>query len=79
MLADLAEAAADAGDLGRAQELARSISDPARQAEALAYLAEAAAGAGDLNRARNWLSKPRQQPSRSSIRADRRRCWRTWC
>ena len=40
-----------AGDLDRAQELARSITDPARQAEALAAVAVAAAGAGDLDRA----------------------------
>src|SRR5206468_3835608 len=57
-LADLARAAAGAGDLDRAEALAghaeaaaRSITDPGRQAQALADLAEAAAGAGDLDRA----------------------------
>ena len=57
-LAELAEAAARAGDLDRARALAeqaeaaaRAITDPDRQARALAELAEAAAGAGDLDRA----------------------------
>ena len=49
----MAVAAAGAGDLDRAQELARSISDrePA-QARALAHLVKTA-GAGDLDRARS--------------------------
>ena len=58
VLADLAEAAAEAGDLDRAQALAeqaeaaaRSITDPDRQAEALAGVAAAMARAGDLDRA----------------------------
>ena len=44
MLADLAEAAAEAGDLDRAQELTRSITDPYQQARVLAHLAEGGGG-----------------------------------
>ena len=49
-LASLAGAAADAGDLDRGEAIARSITNPYRQAEALASLAGAAADAGDLDR-----------------------------
>ena len=58
MLADLAEAAAAAGDLDRAQAMteqaevaARQITNPSRQAKVLADLVKAAAAAGDLDRA----------------------------
>ena len=96
-LADLARAAAGAGDLDRAEarwprrrsptrtsrrgrwrtwprrwrgrvtwtgprRWPRSITDPDRQARALADLAEAAAGAGDLDRARRWPGRPRRGP-----------------
>jgi len=47
----LAEAAAAAGDLDRAEEIARTITDPDGRAEALVFLAEAAAAAGHVGRA----------------------------
>ena len=51
-LADLARAAAGAGDLDRAEARpARAIPDPYHRAQALADLARVAAGAGDLDRA----------------------------
>jgi len=40
-----------AGDLDRAETIARSITDPYQQAEALAAVAQAVADAGDLDRA----------------------------
>ena len=64
--------AAGAGDLDRAEALARAITDPDRQARALADLAQAAAGAGDLDRAEAAAA------GRSPTRTGRRGCWRTW-
>jgi hypothetical protein len=49
--ADLAAAAAQAGDLDRAEALAYAIADPGQQAQALAQVAIAAAQAGDPGRA----------------------------
>lgn len=53
----LVKAVAGAGDLDRAETLARSISDPDQQAEALTTLVEAVAGAGDLDRARDLANQ----------------------
>ena len=50
-LTQLVVAAAQAGDLDRAEALARTITDPDNQTLALAQLAAAVAGAGDLDRA----------------------------
>ena len=47
----MATAAAQAGDLDRAEALARTIPGPVAQAEALTAVATAAAQAGDLDRA----------------------------
>ena len=44
--------AAGAGDLDRAERVARSITDPYQQVGVMASLAGVAAGAGDLDRAR---------------------------
>ena len=57
MLADVARAAAAAGDLepgARQAEAGPAITDPYRQAEALADAGQAAAAAGDLDRAEAW-------------------------
>ena len=78
VLADLAEAAAGAGDLDRAEALARTITDPDRRARALADLAEAAAGAGDLDRAEALAGRPRPRPGRSPTRTGGRGRWPTW-
>jgi hypothetical protein len=50
-LVRLAGAAAESGDLDRAESLARSIDDPTSQAWALTSLVTAAVGSGDLDRA----------------------------
>ena len=55
----------------RAEALARAITDPDRQAQALAGLAEAAAGAGDLDRAEAW-------PGRSPTRTEQARALAAW-
>ena len=47
----MARTAAAAGDLDQAQAIAQAITNPYRQAEALADVARAAAAAGDLDRA----------------------------
>jgi hypothetical protein len=48
----LTRVAAGSGQLGLAEVLARTISDPAEHIQALETIAEAAVAAGDLNRAR---------------------------
>ena len=48
---DVVVALAGTGDADRAEALSRSITDPARQARALAGVAVALAGAGDVDRA----------------------------
>ena len=55
-LTGVATAAAQAGDLERAEALARTITDPPYQARALAGVATAAAQAGDLDRARRLVT-----------------------
>jgi len=45
-----------AGDLDRAEALARTITDPDSRQQALAELASAIAQAGDLDRARDLLA-----------------------
>ena len=57
------------------RRLARAITDPDRQAQALAGLAQAAAEAGDLDRARRWPTRPRRLPGRSPTRKSRRERW----
>ena len=70
MLADLVEAATGAGDLDRAQALAREITNPDRQAQVLADLVEAAADAGDLDRAQA-LARDDPQPGPAGADAGR--------
>ena len=77
MLADLAEGAAGAGDMQRAQVLAeqaeaaaRSITDPDRQAQVLADLAGAAARAGDLDRAQALARSITNPDERTRILVD---------
>ena len=65
-LAGVAIAAAGAGDLDRALELAPVDQRPGRQAEALAGVAVAAAGAGDLDRARGRLARSISDPGRQA-------------
>ena len=55
----------------QAEAAARSISDPGRQAEALAGVAVAVAGAGDLDRAQE-LARSITDPARRCAGAGRR-------
>ena len=59
-------AVASAGDYDRAERIARSITSPLSQAEALARVATAAAGTGDYDRARE-LAADAERIARSSI------------
>ena len=78
MLADLAEAAAGAGDLDRAQALAQSITNPGRRAERWRTWPGRRRGPVTRTGPRRWRSRPRQQPGRSATRTGRRGCWRIW-
>ena len=64
MLAEIAETAARAGKLDRAEVIARSITDSEQRERVLAQLTQAAARAGDLDRAETiarWISYPGQR------------------
>ena len=53
----VAQAAAATGEFDRAEDLARAITDPYRQAAALSAVAQAAAAAGEFDQARRLLSQ----------------------
>ena len=67
MLADLVDAVAQAGDLDRAEALARTITNLYFQTRALASLPALAAQAGDLDRAEaitRTITAPATRPRR---------------
>jgi hypothetical protein len=66
-LVDVVEAAACAGDLDRAEAIARAITSPDQRTQALGVVLEAAAGTGELDRARVLAERIKSAAARANI------------